>query len=110
VALIRYFESSIKVRIAGGHVMDTFQVISIVTCLTSTTTMIIVCFAVLPHIKNGMAIVRDACLWAALVLFIFGLGWMGLQRISPVELRLPTAKGDQAHDPSAFADDFYAGR
>ena len=67
--------------------MDIYQKLSIVTCITSTMTLLIAAMALLPHIKSSAVIVRDAFLWVAFVLIVFGLGWYGwTSRVSSVDL------------------------
>ena len=67
--------------------MDIYQKLSIVTCVTSTMTLLIAAMALLPHIKSSVVIVRDAFLWVAFVLIVFGLGWYGwTSRVSSVDL------------------------
>ena len=56
--------------------MDTFQILTIISCVMSTITAVAVCTAILPHIKKGMVVVRDAVLSAAFVLLIAGFCWM----------------------------------
>lgn len=62
--------------------MDLYHVLTIVTCITSTATLILVSVAVLPHIKQGAAVVRDAILWGAVVLVVAIAGWSGWQRLT----------------------------
>lgn len=60
--------------------MTLHEILTIITCLTSTVTMFMVGVAILPHFKNGLAIVRDAVLWASLVVIIIVMGWVGIQQ------------------------------
>ena len=61
--------------------MSLYEILTVVTCLTSTMTMIIVAVAILPHFKTGLAVVRDAVLWASLVLILAIMGWLGMRQI-----------------------------
>ena len=61
--------------------MNVFEILAIVTCITSTVTMIMVAIAVLPHVRQGMIIVRDAVLWATLVLILSAVAWAAWQGI-----------------------------
>jgi hypothetical protein len=105
----RFSEDSRTRLVVGLLSMDAYQLISIVTCLTSMTTLIIVSVAVLPHVKNGMVIVRDAILWAALVLLLVALAWFGFQELSQRELLAPNHAPDQNHRGFFAREDFYAG-
>ena len=71
--------------------MDLYQKLVILNCVASLLTLLMVATAVLPHIKQGMVLVRDAILWAAFVAFISGLAWMGWQRMSAGGLGRPTS-------------------
>ncbi len=62
--------------------MDVYELLAILTCSTSMVTMIIVVVAVLPHVKQGMVVIRDAILWVAFVLVVVAAGWIGWHRIS----------------------------
>ena len=53
---------------------------TIISCVMSTITTIAMCTAILPHIKKGMVVVRDAVLWSAFVLIVFAAGWLGIER------------------------------
>lgn len=68
--------------------MDVFQKLTIFTCITSTITLILVSLAMLPHLKNGFVLVRDALLWASFVLVATGSIWLGINRIAGREVRM----------------------
>ena len=58
--------------------MSVYEVLTVITFVTSSITMIIAVVAVFPRMKDGVAIVRDAVLWIAMVvLVVAGLmaGW-----------------------------------
>ena len=61
--------------------MSLYEILTVVTCITSTMTMIIVAVAILPHFKSGLAVVRDAVLWASLVLILAIVGWLGFRQL-----------------------------
>ncbi len=61
--------------------MELFQIIALVTCVSSILTLLLVATAVLPHVKQGMALVRDAILWVCLVLVSVAVIWFGCQQI-----------------------------
>jgi hypothetical protein len=61
--------------------MDIFQILTILTCASSIATMFLVIMAALPHVKNGMAVIRDAVLWLAFVCVVALAGWLGWQRV-----------------------------
>jgi hypothetical protein len=61
--------------------MDIFQKLTILTFITSSITLILVTVAVVPHIKHGMTLIRDAFLWATFVLVVAFAGWVGFQRL-----------------------------
>ena len=65
-----------------GYEMNTFDLLSIVSCVTSTVTMIVVAMAMLPHVKAGAVIVRDAILWLALITVLAGLVWMAINQFT----------------------------
>ena len=89
--------------------MELFQILSIITCVTSTITAIVVCIALLPHVKDGMAIIRDAVLWLALIGLFVTAGWLGFDRIrnkqSDSSVTVPASQVNQTRP-----DAFYAGR
>ncbi len=60
--------------------MSLYEVLTVITCVTSCITMIIVLFGVMPHVKNGLTIVRDAILWVTMILVLCILGWIGWQQ------------------------------
>ncbi|MCP4189878.1 MAG: hypothetical protein GY768_04540 [Planctomycetaceae bacterium] len=73
--------------------MSLYEILTVVSCVTSTLTMIIVSIAILPHLKTGLAVVRDAVLWASLVLVLALVGWLGLRQFvsSRAEAKSETA-------------------
>ncbi len=89
--------------------MELFEILNIVTCVTSSITAIIVCVALLPHVKDGMAIIRDAVLWLALVGLIVALGWLGMDHVrnnrASSSIESPQIPASQSR-----VDRFYAGR
>lgn len=62
--------------------MSLYEILTIVTCVTSTATMLLVGVAILPHVKNGCAVVRDAVLWASLIAVLMLMGWLGIQQFT----------------------------
>ena len=62
--------------------MSLYEILTVISCITSTLTMIIVAIAILPHLKTGLAVVRDAVLWASLVLMLALVGWLGLRQFA----------------------------
>ena len=62
--------------------MSLYEILTIVTCVTSTATMLMVGVAILPHVKNGCAVVRDAVLWASLIAVLMLMGWLGIQQFT----------------------------
>ena len=81
--------------------MSLYEVLTVITCLTSTITMIIVLIAVLPHFKNGLAIVRDAILWVTMVLILFVMCWIGWQRLTARDSATRTDSTPEARSPQA---------
>ena len=71
--------------------MDIYQTLTIITSVTSTLTLILVAVAVLPHIKQGMLVIRDAILWVAFVLMVAIGGWAGWQGMA-ARLFSPTSR------------------
>jgi|GEM_PF-6294082 hypothetical protein len=61
--------------------MSTYEALTIVTLVTSTITMVITCLALLPQVKQGMVIVRDAVLWAAMVVLLVVIASVGWARV-----------------------------
>ena len=59
--------------------MDVYQKLTILTFVTSTLTLILVAVAVLPHVKQGMVVIRDAILWVGIC---FGRCRRGLGRLA----------------------------
>ncbi len=57
--------------------MNVFEILIVVICINTTLTMILVAVATLPHVKQGLSIMRDAILWGALVLILFAAVWLG---------------------------------
>ena len=90
--------------------MELFQILNIVTCITSSLTAIVVCVALLPHLKNGMVIIRDAVLWLALIGLVIAFGWLGIDQLKN--------RGSASSSPDNAAsavlrpsvDSYYAGR
>ena len=62
--------------------MSLYEILIIVTCVTSTVTMFMVGVSILPHFKNGCAVVRDAVLWASLVAVLMVMGWLGMRQFA----------------------------
>ena len=62
--------------------MSLYEILTIVTCVTSTATMLMVGVAILPHVKNGCAVVRDAVLWVSLIAVLMLMGWLGIQQFT----------------------------
>ena len=91
--------------------MDAFKTMTIISCVMSTITTIAMCTAILPHIKKGMVVVRDAVLWSAFVLIIFVAGWLGLEKIrTRGEIVVPqdvSVSSDK--QTSGFQDKYYSG-
>jgi hypothetical protein len=76
--------------------MGLLEVLTIITCVTSTITMIIVLFGVLPHVKNGLTILRDGILWVTMILVLCAIGWMGWQQL--ISNRSPTQDAARESD------------
>jgi hypothetical protein len=70
--------------------MDFYQILAVFTCLISTVTFVLVAVAVVPHVKHGLAVIRDAVLWATLVVVLALVIWRAWDRFSPQFLG-PTA-------------------
>ena len=85
--------------------MDAFQILSVITCLSSTITAVVVCVSLLPHVKDGMVIIRDVILWLAFAALLVALGWLGFEHFKNTR---PIAAPDAA--PVNRPDSFYAGR
>ncbi len=85
--------------------MDAFQILSIITCFTSTITAIVVCVSLLPHMKDGMVIIRDIVLWLAFIALLSALGWLGFEHFQNTR---PTVSPDPT--PTSQPESFYAGR
>ena len=62
--------------------MDIYEKLIILTSITSMITMILVAVAVVPHVKQGLTVIRDAILWVTFVLVVAMGVWLGLQQIS----------------------------
>ena len=96
--------------------MDLFQKLTILNCITSSLTLIFVLVAILPHVKQGAVVVRDAMLWVLLIGAIGTLAWMGAQRVIELENRGGgvQAFGTTDSAPSdtrggSWSDRYYAG-
>jgi len=61
--------------------MDVDRILGVVTCVTSVLTFFAVGVTVLPHMKEGMAIVRDAVLWLAFLAVLTAVIGLGVQRL-----------------------------
>lgn len=72
--------SSVSV-LEGRKGMDVFQVLTVVNCVSSLLTLVLVGIAVLPHVKQGAVIVRDAILWVTFVFVLSFIGWVGWHRV-----------------------------
>ncbi len=84
--------------------MTVWQTLIVISTFSSTMTLLIVALAVLPQLKQGMAVLRDAILWAALVLiFAAGIYWswqrwtgeLGGEQVQPVSSQSP--RSDVVH-------------
>lgn len=63
--------------------MPAQEVLTLVTLVMAIVSMSISSLALLPHVKPGLAVVRDAVLWGAMVaifLAILVVGWHHVQR------------------------------
>jgi hypothetical protein len=100
--------------------MELIEILTILSCASSTVTMILVIVAVLPHVKNGMAVIRDAVLWIAFLVVLALAGWLGWRQLvarpDPPSRRpawaspsVPSAERDRGRS-SARPDPFYAYR
>ena len=100
--------------------MELTELLTIVSCATSTVTMILVIVAELPHVKSGMAVIRDAVLWVAFVVVVALAGWLGWQRVAAPTVppsrppawdspSAPVVERDRARGAST-ADPYYAYR
>ena len=63
--------------------MSLVEILSLITCVASCVTMTVVCVALLPQMKQGLSLIRDAVLWMALVLVVAvlvltGVAWLGI--------------------------------
>jgi hypothetical protein len=74
------------------------DVLNIVTLVVSTITMIIVTLALLPQLKQGMAVARDIVLWAALILVVSAVTMIGWNRYGGLHRR------DEGYVPSERQD------
>jgi len=95
--------------------MDVYQKLTIFTCVTSTITLILVSLAMLPHLKNGFVLVRDALLWVSFVLVAAGSIWIGVNRLAGREVRLlgkptvPASTTEWGEAWTADHDPYYQG-
>ena len=62
--------------------MDVYRVLIVGTFVTSLLTLLVMLVAVLPHVKQGFIVVRDAALWMAFVILAGVAIWTGLQRLA----------------------------
>lgn len=63
--------------------MDIERLLLAITCITSTLTFLCVTIAILPRMKEGMVVVRDATLWIVFGLIVVTLGWGVWQNMKP---------------------------
>ena len=66
---------------AGHMAMDTDRILEVVTCVASLLTFFSVTLTVLPHMKEGLAIVRDIVLWIACMAVLGSAVWLGVQHV-----------------------------
>ena len=62
--------------------MNSFEIMATVSYVTSIVTMVLICVAVLPHLKSDMVVVRDTVLWVVFVFVLTGLLVVGVQHVS----------------------------
>lgn len=79
--------------------MSIFELMTVISCVASCITMIIVIVAILPQMKDGMVIVRDAVLWIAMVVVVAAALMIGWKSV--------TAEPDDV-ESSSYYDDEYA--
>ena len=65
--------------------MDLFQKLTILNSIASSLTLVFIFVAMLPHVKQGATVLRDALLWIMLVGVIVFLGWLGARRIAELD-------------------------
>ena len=88
--------------------MDIFQILTIVNCVMSSITATVVCVALLPHVKDGMVIIRDAVLWLALIALLSAVGWLGFEHLrNSRSIQSQPTTGANVSQP---VDEYYAGR
>ena len=89
--------------------MDTYQILIVITCVTSTMTALIVSVALLPHLKDGVVMVRDAVLWLALIVLLALLVWLGIEHFGNAT-PVATETLDVPAVSPPVGDKYYAGR
>lgn len=94
----------------GSTIMDIERILLGVTCVTSTLTLLCVTIAILPRMKEGMVVVRDATLWIVFGLIVVCLGWGVWQNVKNPSgqtasdwLLLPTAAASASPAPTVQA-------
>jgi hypothetical protein len=63
-----------------GTAMSFQHGLNIITLIVSTITLFTVTVALLPQLKQGMAVARDIVLWAALILVVSAVTMVGWNR------------------------------
>ncbi len=56
--------------------MSLSEILSIVTCVSSVLTLLVVTVAYVPQFKQFLVMIRDAVLWATLLVVIAATGWL----------------------------------
>jgi hypothetical protein len=89
--------------------MDLDRTLDVVTCVASVLTFFSVGVTVLPHMKEGMAMVRDMVLWLAFLAVVAAGGWLGIQRlraegVTPAFTRLSSLVKASPQTPAPDAD------
>jgi hypothetical protein len=90
--------------------MTFFETLSIANFVLTGGVLVLVLVALLPHLKQGLLVVRDAVLWCALLLVVMFLGWVGWSHVG--EGLGPEERGAseiQPLPPSPYASQAWGG-
>ena len=88
--------------------MDITETLSLVTCVSSILTLVVVTLAFLPQVKQLLVVIRDVVLWVTLVAVMAATGWLawtGLSDSSPSSQSTTTAEDDPTVSTSRWAGD-----
>lgn len=60
--------------------MDFYQSLTVANFVLTVGILVLLAVSLLPSLKQGLVVVRDAVLWSALIVLLCFLAWLGIWR------------------------------